>query len=161
MSATDQCEAVVGPHQLLHAILFQHHHSSQRRALGTGAVLAVHHVALLGAVLAGDEQQVEHLHLRTQYRACGSLAHVQCVAVNSHVIPARLLLIKRKPSSVVVVLYNLAPNLKIYFFFLYVLYVFHHGLPIDFCPTLAITWACSHFVEANPLYNTLFFNVFV
>lgn len=63
---TDQREGVVGLHQLLNAILFQHHHSSQRRALGSGAVLAVHHVALLGAVLAGDEQQVEHLHLRTR-----------------------------------------------------------------------------------------------
>lgn len=67
---TDQCEAVVGPHQLLYAMLFQHHHSSQRRALGSGTVLAVHHVALLGAVLAGDEQQIEHLDLGTQH--CGS-----------------------------------------------------------------------------------------
>lgn len=60
---TDQREAVVGLHQVLYPILLQHHHPCQCRALGTGTVLTVYHVALLAAVLTGHKQQIEHLHL--------------------------------------------------------------------------------------------------
>lgn len=74
-SETDQREGVVAPHQLLHPILFQHHDSRQRRALSPGAVLAVHHVALLGAVLAGHQQEIIHLHLQRHGLYHGRDAH--------------------------------------------------------------------------------------
>lgn len=54
-------EAVVDVHELLHAILFQHHHSGQAGAAQTGAVLTVHHVRLPAAVLTRHKQQVKHL----------------------------------------------------------------------------------------------------
>lgn len=66
---TDQCEIVIGSHQLLYAVLLQHHHPGQHRALGASTVLTVHHVALLTAILTGHEQQVKHLHLHGQLRA--------------------------------------------------------------------------------------------
>lgn len=94
---TDQCETVIGSHQLLDAVLLQHHHPGQHRALGASAVLTVHHVALLTAVLAGHEQQVEHLHLqravtrlshrRTARRACSAAGYSRRIRCSSR--PAR------------------------------------------------------------------------
>lgn len=94
---TDQCETVIGSHQLLDAVLLQHHHPGQHRALGASAVLTVHHVALLTAVLAGHEQQVEHLHLHGQSHASATgwrqnahaqlrVTHVAFVAVVGRLI---------------------------------------------------------------------------
>lgn len=58
-----QDEGVVDVHELLHAVLLQHHHVGQARVAAACAVLAVDHVELPAAVLAGDEEQVEDLHL--------------------------------------------------------------------------------------------------
>lgn len=58
-----QGEGVVGPHELLHAVLFQDHHPCQAGASQTSAVLTVHHVALPVAALAGHKQQVKHLQI--------------------------------------------------------------------------------------------------
>lgn len=63
---THQGKAIVDCHQLLHAILLQDHYAREILAAQTCAVLAVHHVHLLAAVLAGHEQQVEHLHLQRE-----------------------------------------------------------------------------------------------
>lgn len=78
---TDQHETVVGLHQLLYPILFQHHYPCQWWALGPGTVLTVHHVALLTAVLTGHKQKVEHLHLH-RHTSSMSYTKAQCVCMD-------------------------------------------------------------------------------
>lgn len=63
---THQAEGVVGVHELFHAVLLQHHHVVQVGAPLPRAVLAVDHVRLPAAALAGHKQQVKHLHLRAE-----------------------------------------------------------------------------------------------
>ena len=58
-----QVEGVVGGHELVDAVLLQHHHVGQAGAAVAGAVLTVHHVGLPAVALTGHEQQVKHLHL--------------------------------------------------------------------------------------------------
>lgn len=58
-----QAEGVVCVHDLLYAVLFQHHHIVQIGAALTCTVLTVNHVRLPAVVLARHKQQIEHLHL--------------------------------------------------------------------------------------------------
>lgn len=61
-----QAEGVVGAHQLLDAVLLQHHDVGQVGAALPGAVLTVNHVRLPAAVLTRHKQQVEHLQLEQE-----------------------------------------------------------------------------------------------
>lgn len=63
LSDTYECELVVHLHQVLDLVLLQHHKVVQVGAPPTGTVLTVHHVRFPAVALAGDKQQVEHLHL--------------------------------------------------------------------------------------------------
>lgn len=60
---SDQAEVIVGVHQLLHSVLFQHHNPTEAGAPPTSAVLTVHYIGLPTAALTGDEEQIKHLHL--------------------------------------------------------------------------------------------------
>lgn len=60
---TYECELVVNLHQVLDLVLLQHHKVVQVGAPPTGTILTVHHVRFPAVALAGDKQQVEHLHL--------------------------------------------------------------------------------------------------
>lgn len=65
---TYKCELVVNLHEVLDLVLLQYHKVVQVSARSTGTVLAVHHVRFPAVALAGDEQQVKHLHLCTGAR---------------------------------------------------------------------------------------------
>lgn len=58
-----QVEGVVDTHQLLHAVLLQHHHIIQTGAPLSSTVLTVNHVRLPAAGLTCHKQQVKHLHI--------------------------------------------------------------------------------------------------
>lgn len=58
-----QVEGVVCVHELLDAILLQHHYVGQVGATLAGAVLTVNHICLPAVALTCHEQQIEHLHL--------------------------------------------------------------------------------------------------
>lgn len=58
-----QVERVVDVHELLRAVLLQHHHVGQVGVPLARAVLAVDHVRLPAVVLARHKQQIEHLHV--------------------------------------------------------------------------------------------------
>lgn len=58
-----QVEGVVDGHELLDAVLLQHHHVGEVGAALPGAVLTVNHVRLPAAALTRHEQKVEHLQL--------------------------------------------------------------------------------------------------
>lgn len=58
-----QAERVVCVHELLRAILLQHHHIGQVGAALTSTILTVNHVCLPAIALTCHKQQVEHLQL--------------------------------------------------------------------------------------------------
>lgn len=60
-----QGEVIIRVHQLIYAMLFQHHHPCQTGVPNPSAVLTVNHISLPATVLTGHEQQVKYLHLFT------------------------------------------------------------------------------------------------
>lgn len=69
-----QGEVIIHAHQLIYAVLFQHHDPCQTGVPNPSAVLTVNHVSLPATVLTGHEQQVKDLqlfkHAHTQPHTC-------------------------------------------------------------------------------------------
>lgn len=58
-----QAEGVIGVHQVLDTVLFQHYYVGEIGAALPSTVLTMHHVQLLTATLTRHKQQVKNLHL--------------------------------------------------------------------------------------------------